>query len=80
MSSRLGGTRVIVCLRTNQIFELNRTGARIWELMTSSATPDAAVSQLLDEFDVTREVAAAELRELQQRLLDAGLIEIADAS
>jgi hypothetical protein len=79
MSSRLGGTQVLVCLRTNQIFELNRTGARIWELMTSSASPDAAVSQLLDEFDVTREVAAAELLQLQQRLLDADLIEISNA-
>ena len=33
VSSRLGDAGVLVHLRTNQIFELNATGVRIWELI-----------------------------------------------
>jgi len=70
---------VLVCLTSNQIFELNATGARIWELHAEGRIHDEIVATLVKEFDVTAEVAGEEIAALSQQLLDAGLIEAVDA-
>lgn len=70
---------VAVCLRTNRIFELNRTGARIWDLLGAGRGADEIATTLQAEFEVSAETAAAEVAGLINRLTDAGLIEVADA-
>lgn len=79
VTRRLGDRLVVVCLRTNRIFELNFTGARIWELVGEGRDEDDIVAVLVKEFHVTPEIAAREIGDLKRRLLDAGLIEVASA-
>jgi len=79
VTRRLGDTLVVVCLSSNQIFELNATGARIWELQAEGRVEEDVVATLVEEFDVSAEAAGNEIAGLRQQLLDAGLIEAGDA-
>ena len=46
----LGESAVLVRLSTNKIYELNATGARIWDLVVARATRDEIVDTLQREF------------------------------
>ena len=70
---------VVVSLSNNRIFELNHTGARTWELMTSGFDEPRVIAALTEEFAVTPEVALQELHALRTQLLEEGLIEASDA-
>lgn len=43
---------VLVHLHTNQIFELNETAARLWELLSEDGDVAAAESRLTEEYEV----------------------------
>jgi hypothetical protein len=65
---------VLVNLRTNRIFELNRTGARLWELLGEGSSESQIVEGLRAEFEVPQEDLEREVRTLIGSLLDEGLI------
>jgi Coenzyme PQQ synthesis protein D (PqqD) len=50
---------VLVKIASNEIFALNPTGARIWELISDNGDVAATVSLLAEEFEATE----SELRE-----------------
>jgi len=56
---------------------LNRTGARIWELLDAGCDRDGIVERLIDEFEVTNAEVAGQLEELLASLTAEGLIESA---
>ena len=74
VARHLGDGAVLVHLGTNTIFELNRTGARIWDLLADGRSPDAIAGRLVDEFEVDLDVASREVHQLIGRLLAAGLL------
>jgi Coenzyme PQQ synthesis protein D (PqqD) len=74
VSRRLDDQTVLVNLRTNRIFELNRTGARLWELLGEAPSESQIVERLLAEFEVPQEQLEREVRALIDSLLDEGLI------
>lgn len=74
----LGELLVIVNLRTNQIYELNRTGSRIWQLRTGGASVEDTVSTLAREFAVDRATIETGMATLEQDLTAAGLVEVSD--
>ncbi len=74
IAKRLDNTMVLVHLPTSNIFELNETGTRIWELVCEGLEAGTIVSRLITEFDVDREQAGAQVRELVSRLQANGLI------
>jgi Coenzyme PQQ synthesis protein D (PqqD) len=49
---RLGDRMILVQLRTNQIFDLNETSARLWELLSVDGDVAAAETGLTAEYDV----------------------------
>jgi len=51
IARRLGDSAVLIRLNTNRIYELNATGARVWELLSEGATRDQVVDALGREFD-----------------------------
>jgi len=51
IARRLGDSAVLIRLNTNRIYELNATGARVWELLSEGATRDQVVDVLGREFD-----------------------------
>src|SRR5437870_5358035 len=47
-----GDHMVLIHMDTNKIFELNRTGARVWELLREGEDSEGIIRRMLDEFDV----------------------------
>ncbi len=61
-------------LKTNQIFELNRTGLRIWELLEEGLDRDGIRQRLQQEFVVEPQLLDLEFEELLKALRDQQLI------
>jgi hypothetical protein len=74
VSRRLDDQTVLVNLRTNRIFELNRTGARFWELLGEGSSESQVIERLLAEFEVPPEQLEREVRALIDSLMEEGLI------
>jgi hypothetical protein len=74
VSRRLGDRTVLVNLRTNRIYELNRTASRLWELLESGADRETAERVLLEEFQVDEATVRAETERLLARLASAGIV------
>jgi hypothetical protein len=71
---RLEDRMVLVHLSTNQIFELNHTGARVWELLLDGISGDALVDRLTVEFEVDPSTLRTEIQALLSDLVEEGLI------
>jgi hypothetical protein len=78
VGQRLGDEVVLVSLQTNRIFELNRTGARFWELLQSESDRGRIETQLLEEFAVKEEELSAQVDQLIKSLDDEELVRILD--
>jgi hypothetical protein len=50
---KLGENLVLIHTQSNKIFDLNETGARLWELLSNGDSIDEARVKLLDEFEVS---------------------------
>ncbi|HUS13544.1 MAG TPA: PqqD family protein [Chloroflexia bacterium] len=74
VAQRMGDRVVLVHLRNNRIYELNRTGARYWELLAGGSSPQAIHSQLAAEFAVDSVTLAAEMDGLRNALAAGGLL------
>ena len=46
IARHLGDGAVLVHIPTNQVYELNHTGARVWELMAGAYTPGVSQAQI----------------------------------
>ena len=75
VSRRLGDSAVLVHLETNRVFELNETGARVWELLREGRTCEQIVERLVAEFDVEPGQASSTLLELLGDLRREGLLQ-----
>jgi hypothetical protein len=74
VSRRLGASSVLVNLDSNAIYELNSTGARVVDLLTSGMDDLALPNQLRAEFDEAGESVQSDVRRLLDELRTAGLI------
>jgi hypothetical protein len=54
LARRIDDEVVLVNLSTNEIFALNPTGARFWELLSAGNDRAAIESALMDEYDAPR--------------------------
>lgn len=61
VTQRMGDDMVLVNLKTNRIFDLNVTGARLWELMSEGYSVSNIQDQLLSEFEVDKQVLRSEI-------------------
>jgi hypothetical protein len=64
-----------VHLGSNRIYELNDTGARIWELAAEGATVEGLIDRLEHEFEVDRGQLATEVALIVNDLVREGLFE-----
>jgi hypothetical protein len=74
VSQELEGEVVLVNLHTNRIFALNRTGARLWQLLTSGADRTGIQRELEREFDVDPVLLDREIDLLLEHLAAEGLV------
>jgi coenzyme PQQ synthesis protein D (PqqD) len=65
---------VLVDLKSEEMYALNRTGARAWELLSEGEDADQIETILADEFDVDRTEARRELESLLAQLVHAELV------
>jgi hypothetical protein len=65
---------VLVQLQSDQIYVLNRTAARIWDLLAAGCGRAEIERCLLAEFEVTEDVLAAQIDQLLTSLEDQRLI------
>src|ERR1700674_4199958 len=67
---------VLLNIETERYFGLDETGARMWQLATTSANIDAAYHALLSEYDVDAEMLREHLSDLLEKLVDNGLLTV----
>ena len=74
VSTRLGDEVVLVHLKTERMHVLNRTGARLWELLCAGTNLEDLKRTMLDEFEVSESELAAEVETLLASLRTERLI------
>jgi hypothetical protein len=65
---------VLLNLNTERYFGLDSVGTRMWQLVTSGPTIEAAYFQLIEEYDVDPDTLRTNLAELLEHLVENGLI------
>ena len=65
---------VLVDLASNQVFELNTTGALVWERLAQGGSPEAIVETVVARFDVDEDTARRDIAELLVALTSRGLV------
>jgi len=76
VARRLDDEVVLVHLGTNQIFSLNATGARYWELLEQGLDHAAIVRRMLDEFIVDETRLEQEIAAITADLVREGLVTV----
>jgi hypothetical protein len=71
---RVGDEAVLVNLKTNRIYSLNHTGARLWELIDAGHDRDAAEAVLMSEFEIEEDELRKEVSAVLDELAKEGLI------
>ncbi len=73
---QLAGESVLLNLQTERYFGLDEVGTRMWTHLTSSVSIEAAYQNLLEEYEVEREVLRRNLSDLLDHLLANGLLDV----
>ncbi len=68
----------VIALSLNQekYYGMSGTAARIWALLEAETTLDQLCAQLLDEFDVPKDVCLQQTREFIDKLMQENLVRI----
>jgi hypothetical protein len=74
LEQRVGTEIVLVHPDTNQIYALNETGARLWELLPTHTTSAELVRGLADEFEGDEAEIEREVVRLLAELASHGLL------
>jgi hypothetical protein len=74
VSRRLADEVVLVHLRTNRIFALNRSAARFWELFDAGRPRTEIAEALVSEFELERDHVDREIDGLLLSLSAEGLV------
>jgi hypothetical protein len=62
----------------SRYYGLSDVGARVWELIQQPRPASEILATLVAEYDVERQVAWGDLRDLLEELAAAGLVDVAD--
>jgi len=74
LATRVGDEIVLVDLKTDRIYSLNRTAARIWELVCADCDRAEVERRMLQEFDVTPGQLAEAIDEVIVSMTQDGLL------
>jgi hypothetical protein len=74
--SELDGESVLLNLKTETYFGLDQVGTRMWSLVTTADSIQAAYEALKDEYEVDPDRLRNDLAALLDKLLDQGLLEV----
>jgi hypothetical protein len=74
VATRVGDEIVLVDLKTDRIYSLNRTAARLWELVGLECDRAEVDRRMLQEFDVSQEELTAAIDEFVVSMAQDGLL------
>jgi hypothetical protein len=74
LATRVGEEMVLVDLKTDRIYSLNRTAARAWELFCADCDRAEVERRMLEEFEVTPGEVTEAIDELVASLTKDGLL------
>jgi hypothetical protein len=79
MTRNIAGEALIVPIKgrvgdLSAIYTLNDVGARVWQLIDGRTPVNQIIEAISEEYDVTKEEAAADVTELLDSMKAAGLI------
>jgi hypothetical protein len=75
----LQGESVLLNIRSGVYFGLDDVGTRMWAVLTTAPSLQAACDTLAQEYDVERERLERDLRVLVEKLVEHGLVEASGA-
>ena len=78
MFRELDGEAVLLNLQNEMYYGLDEVGTRMWQLLTTSDSVQAAMNTMLEEFDVSPQTLEQDLADLITELKSHGLLENAD--
>ena len=78
MFRELDGEAVLLNLNNEMYYGLDEVGTRMWTLLTTSESVQAAMDKLLEEFDVAAETLEQDLAKMIKELQANGLLETVD--
>ena len=78
MFRELDGEAVLLNLQNEMYYGLDETGTRMWQLLTTADSVQAAMDILLEEYDVNPETLEQDLVQMITELKSHGLLETAD--
>jgi len=76
LAARVGDEVVLVHTRTDEIYVLNRTGARVWDLLCDECDPAEIERRLVEEFEVTPAEVSEQVENLIASLAKGQLIAV----
>ena len=74
VTQRVEGETVLVHLRTNEIYALNSTASRAWDLLATGMNREAVQEELQREFDVPSDQLRDEIDTLIANLIEKKLL------
>ena len=74
LATRVGDEIVLVDLRTDQIYSLNRTATRIWELVCDDCDRAEVERRMLEEFEVSPAELVEAIDDLIARMTREGVL------
>jgi hypothetical protein len=74
VTQRVEGDTVLVHLRTNEIYALNSTASRAWDLLATGMNREAVQEELQREFDVPSDQIRNEIDTLIANLIEKKLL------
>jgi hypothetical protein len=80
LARELDGESVLLNLESETYFGLDAVGTRMWALLTSAPSIEAAYQALLAEYDVAPDVLRQDVEALVSQLLAQGLLELEDGA
>lgn len=72
--SKLENETLLLNLVTGFYYTLDEIGGVIWEMLVDQKSPDEIAAKIIEEYDVTAEAAAQDLKELLNMLQSEGVL------
>lgn len=76
VAQRMGSECVLVHMQTNRVFELNRTAARFWELLSAGLDLDEIRKKMLEEFNVDADRLEKEMEGILSSMVKENLVTV----
>ncbi len=76
VSGVLNGETILLSSTTNLYYGLDAVGSRVWELIQQPLHISAICDQVAAEFEVDRSVCEHDVRDLIEKLAEAGLVRL----